>query len=461
MDYKQNYYESLRRELVTMVERKLSPIALKYGYSQTGLEERIKWRPVVLLLGNYSSGKSTLINELLGQEIQKTGQAPTDDSFTVITHTDSPEPEYRDGMALLNDPEFPFSSLKKQGSRFVSHFKLSKVNSPFLENLALIDTPGMLDSVSERDRGYHYQEVIGEFANIADLILVLFDPHKAGTIRETYESLRKTIPRSTYEDRVLFVLNRVDECENLTDLLRVYGTLCWNLSQMTGRKDIPHIHLTYSHQIAEAPEFLSHLPNQRAELQEKILQAPKHRLDHLATYIEDHTDKLSIFLRTLYNYAHKKRLLLFKGLAYGLVVSTIVSLVCTWVLNPNFPNQPNIEWAFITGGIFIVNMLVWYLLTDATVLRSFYRNSLKEPKPLAQLQNQYDHDSWDLIEDNFKQHLKSKLGKVSLIRVRKDLKTIEASASRVSKEVRTALTEYYKLERSPQAPDLPPLESGD
>ena len=52
-------------------------------------------------------------------------------------------------------------------------------------------------------------------------------------------SLRDTLPARTFEDRVIFVLNRIDECASMMDLLRVYGTLCWNLSQITGRKDIP------------------------------------------------------------------------------------------------------------------------------------------------------------------------------------------------------------------------------
>ena len=224
--YKDNYVESLRKELVGIVEDKLSPLSEKYSFSKTRLEAGISWKPIVLVLGNYSSGKSTLINELLGAEIQKTGQAPTDDSFTVITQAPAEQEDLeinRDGMVLLNDPTYPFESFRKHGKRFASHFRLKSVKSDFLNNLAIIDTPGMLDSVSEKDRGYDYQEVIGEMAKLADLILVLFDPHKAGTIRETYESLRKTLPASTYEDRVMFVLNRVDECENLNDLLRVYG----------------------------------------------------------------------------------------------------------------------------------------------------------------------------------------------------------------------------------------------
>ncbi len=93
----------------------------------------------------------------------------------------------------------------------------------------------MLDSASEFDRGYNYQEVIGDLAEMADLILVLFDPIRRA-VRETHESLRNTLPMKTLEDRVIFVLNRVDECQNLNDLVRVYGTLCWNLSQMTGER---------------------------------------------------------------------------------------------------------------------------------------------------------------------------------------------------------------------------------
>jgi EH domain-containing protein 1 len=52
----------------------------------------------------------------------------------------------------------------------------------------------MLDSITERDRGYNYQDVIGDLAQIADLVLVLFDPHKAGTVREAHTSLRDTLP---------------------------------------------------------------------------------------------------------------------------------------------------------------------------------------------------------------------------------------------------------------------------
>jgi EH domain-containing protein 1 len=138
--YRDNYITALRTELLEMVSEQLTPVAMRYGYSEVPLETNIKWRPQVLVLGNYSSGKSTLINEFLGMDVQGTGQAPTDDSFTFITH-DENEPDdapvrvtdQRDGKFLLNDPEYPFETLKKHGQRFASHFKLKKVNARFLK----------------------------------------------------------------------------------------------------------------------------------------------------------------------------------------------------------------------------------------------------------------------------------------------------------------------------------------
>ena len=84
--YRENYIDSLRSEILEMVEKYLTPVALRYGYSDSPLETNIKWRPLVLVIGNYSSGKSTLINEFLDADIQATGQAPTDDSFTILTY---------------------------------------------------------------------------------------------------------------------------------------------------------------------------------------------------------------------------------------------------------------------------------------------------------------------------------------------------------------------------------------
>ncbi|MCK5069956.1 MAG: dynamin family protein, partial [Desulfocapsa sp.] len=74
----------LQTEIQNRVNKKIAPLFSKYDMDFSSLESSMKWKPIVLIIGNYSSGKSTLINELIGADIQRTGQAPTDDAFTVI-----------------------------------------------------------------------------------------------------------------------------------------------------------------------------------------------------------------------------------------------------------------------------------------------------------------------------------------------------------------------------------------
>lgn len=462
--YRENYINALRLEMVEMVRDGLSPVALKYGYSDVALESTIKWRPLVLVVGNYSSGKSTLINEFLGGNIQAIGQAPTDDSFTIITYDDEVNEnssihvtEERDGKYLLNDPDYPFEILKKHGQRFASHFRLKKVNSPFLRNLALIDTPGMLDSVTERDRGYNYQDVIGDLAQLADLVLVLFDPHKAGTVREAHTSLRETISARTFEDRVLFVLNRIDECSSLSDLLQVYGTLCWNLSQITGRKDIPTIHLTYSSRAAgksesaheESRHFLYHLQNQRKKLKESVLDAPRRRLDNLASFIETHSERLDHFLEALLAHGqrvHKFRLkltltgilislLLGGAAAYGAMAIGLAGAMAD-------PFGLTIAVAAAAGFIFL-----WTLGPMRLFMGAFQRKWLKKSDRIIPLETQTRKDSWQSISNLVFRYLQKTGGRYSLKALKSEYDQVHEIYAQGSREVRKALNELANMPR--------------
>lgn len=458
-----SYIESLRSELLDLVEQHLSPIALRYGYSEVPLEGNIKWRPLVLVLGNYSSGKSTLINDFLGTTVQPTGQAPTDDSFTVITYG-KPEGdadrdtvkvvESRDGKFLLNDPEYPFETLKRYGQRFAAHFRLKKVNSSFLENLAIIDTPGMLDSITERDRGYNYQEVIGDLAQMADLVLVLFDPHKAGTVRETHTSLRDTLPAKTFEDRVLFVLNRIDECASLIDLLQVYGTLCWNLSQMTGRKDIPPIRLTFSpHAMSRPPgelgrdqAYLQYLENQRMELKEAVLQAPRYRLDNLATFVETHGERLSHLLEALVSYRTRVNKYRFKQIVIGLFSGLLSGALAAVALVGGglIPLEPYLV-AAVGGGVGLLVLVLWLTTIGRWLRRRFHRNQLRNLDELTPLRNQTRRDSWQHVRDLVDATLKGSDGRIALKQLKAEYEAVHRIYREGARDIREALNELSTL----------------
>jgi EH domain-containing protein 1 len=443
----------LRDELIEIIHDHLTPAALRYEYSNVALETSVKWRPIVLILGNYSSGKSTLINELVGVDVQATGQAPTDDSFTVITRQEviaksSDSIEEREGYVLLNDPAFPFESLKRHGQRFAAHFRVKQIQSEFLQDLAIIDTPGMLDSIAERDRGYDYQQVISDLAQLSDLIIVMFDPHKAGTVRESYESLRRTLPESTFEDRLVFVLNRIDECASLNDFVRVYGTLCWNLSQMLGRKDIPKIMMTYSDNFGSktksSQDFLKLLQNERPKLAQSIQNAPRHRLDHLASYIETHGQRLEHFLEAVLAYAR-----LIKGARYKAILTS-----AAWAL---LFGGGAFAWLSYGGLISITDSVTIGIISGlvtaiATAFgigpyrqhceRSARIHALRHLDRLTPLKTQTRQDTWAKISALVSDYLENRYERIPLHQVKLDLREVRDSYQGASKLARAALSDY-------------------
>ena len=352
--------KALQNKIQSKVRAKLAPLFVRYRTDFNDLDALLKWRPIVLLLGNYSSGKSTFINELIGREIQRTGQAPTDDSFTVITAPDAGGDEIElPGSDLVNDSRLPFALFKTFGEQFVSHFRMKKVKSPLFQNLAIIDSPGMLDSVSEKDRGYEYAAVIREFARLADLVVLMFDPHKAGTIQETYNAIRNILPSATGEDRVLFVMSRIDECDNLGDLVRSYGTLCWNLSQMTGRKDIPRVFLTFSPKAAEVAPELAVWAKEREHLKEEILAAAGLRINHILQNVDKQIQELRLIAEAMASYADGGMKLLTtamkRSLTAGLIAFLFLDLLSKRVWG--FPEK-TILHSLLTGVVAPAQLLI-------------------------------------------------------------------------------------------------------
>lgn len=372
----------LKEKLTRSANEQVIPTMKRYGLNGSSLQARLLWKPTVLILGNYSSGKSTLINEIIGADIQQTGQAPTDDSFTVLTApedfnwVDGATPEVienRSGSVVLNDSTLPFHKLKRHGRAFAAHFRLKRVSAPVLRDLVLIDSPGMLDSVTERDRGYDYADVVGELAHLVDMVLYVFDPHKAGTIRESFTFLREILPGSISEDRVLFVINRVDECANLNDLLRVYGTLCWNLSQMTGRKDIPPIYVTWSPTASQGMPgraHLEYLENQREEVKRAILHSPKNHIDHLVEDFERSAKSVIVGLDVLNQLASGQRALFWKLTSFGWMFSVVftgAAVLAAHFSLQQLPLEP-VQLALAAAGAIVALFALWGFIVIRPIL---------------------------------------------------------------------------------------------
>ncbi len=153
-------------------------------------------KPLVLVMGNHSSGKSTFINYMAGRTVQETGVAPTDDGFTVIVPGN--QDSEQDGPAMVGDPDLGFGGLRSFGTSLINHVYLKVRTDLAFKDIMLVDTPGMIDApistgggahgsdyyeaiatnASPRDRGYNFPGVMRWYAERADVILLFFDPDK-------------------------------------------------------------------------------------------------------------------------------------------------------------------------------------------------------------------------------------------------------------------------------------------
>lgn len=258
--------------------------------------------PFCLLVGNHSSGKSSFINYLLQRNIQKAGVAPTDDTFTVIAP--GAQDKDSDGPTLVGDPDYGFASLRQFGPTLIHHTQLKVRNSHL--KFMLVDSPGMIDApvnVTGRkddnmmDRGYDFQGVVRWLAQRADIVLLFFDPDKPGTTGETMSVLLHSL--SGMDHKLLIVLNKADQFHKIHDFARAYGSLCWNLSKVIPRKDLPPI-FTMSlpndqNQKTTLSASLSDLEHTRDDVVEQVMQAPKRRIDNVITNLYDSTATLTLY----------------------------------------------------------------------------------------------------------------------------------------------------------------------
>ncbi|KAL0399185.1 UNVERIFIED_CONTAM: EH domain-containing protein 1 [Sesamum radiatum] len=224
--------------------QKLKPLEVTYRFndfvSPLLTNSDFDAKPMVMLLGQYSTGKTTFIKHLLrtsypGAHI---GPEPTTDRFVVVMN--GPDERSIPGNTVAVQADMPFSGLTTFGTAFLSKFECSQMPHPLLEHITFVDTPGVLSGEKQRtQRSYDFTGVTSWFAAKCDLILLLFDPHKldiSDEFKRVIGSLRG------HDDKIRVVLNKADQVDT-QQLMRVYGALMWSLGKVLNTPEVMRVYI--------------------------------------------------------------------------------------------------------------------------------------------------------------------------------------------------------------------------
>lgn len=231
-------------------------------------------KPMILLLGQYSVGKTTFIRHLLERDFpgMRIGPEPTTDRFTCVMHgnIDQVVP----GNALTADSTKPFRALEKFGSEFLNRVEAVQCSARILESLTFIDTPGVLSGEKQRiGRQYDFPQVVEWFAERADRILILFDAHKL----DISDELKRVIEACRgHDEKIRVILNKADSVSP-QQLLRVYGALMWSLGKVIKTPEVTRVYVgSFTDQpVNKEHESYQLFQAERADLIADLLSLPR------------------------------------------------------------------------------------------------------------------------------------------------------------------------------------------
>eukprot|EP01147_Barroeca_monosierra_P000064 gene64-3460_t len=244
-DEKQQIYFSAVDGLKKLYKGKIRPLEDMYKFqalhSSALSDADFDAKPQILLLGQYSVGKTSFIKYLIESDFPGAhiGPEPTTDRFTAVMHglTERVIP----GNALAVQEDKPFRGLQQFGTSFLQRLECSQCPSPVLDKLTFIDSPGVLSGEKQRiQRGYDFTRVIEWFASKSDLIILLFDAHKLDISDEFKRAIAALRP---HDEKIRVVLNKADSVDT-QQLMRVYGALMWSLGKVCQTPEVKRVYIS-------------------------------------------------------------------------------------------------------------------------------------------------------------------------------------------------------------------------
>ncbi|XP_047510829.1 sarcalumenin-like [Pieris napi] len=298
------------RDLKRVYESSIKPLEVLYKYRDLSNrhfgDPEIFSKPLVLFMGPWSGGKSSILNYLTGLEFTewslRTGAEPSPAYFNILMH--GKDPEVLDGTQLAAD--WTFSGLQKFGQGLEERLRGLRYPSKLLEKVNIVEIPGILEVRKQVSRVFPFNDACQWFIDRADIIFLVYDPSKLDVGPETEAILDQLKGR---ESQTRIVLNKADIVKP-EELMRVQSALIWNISPLMSSPQPP---VMYTVSLWSMPFEVSApvrlLQAQERELLRDLRQAIDRRIENkiasarrFAVRVRNHAKMVDCYLTTYYNH---------------------------------------------------------------------------------------------------------------------------------------------------------------
>ncbi|XP_030562725.1 sarcalumenin isoform X2 [Drosophila novamexicana] len=315
-----NVAEIILRDIKKIYENAVKPLETLYKYRDLSnrhfSDPEIFSKPLILFMGPWSGGKSSILNYLTDNEYTpnslRTGAEPSPAYFNILMWGN--ETEVLDGTQLAAD--YTFSGLQKFGQGLEERLRGLKLKNKLLEKVNIVEIPGILEVRKQVSRVFPFNDACQWFIDRADIIFLVYDPAKLDVGPET-EAILDQLKGREYQTRI--ILNKADTVKP-EELLRVQGALIWNISPLMSSAQPPLMYTTslWTNPYQEGAPARLLLAQERAFLRD-LRTAIDKRIEHkiasarrFAVRVRNHAKMVDCYLNTYYNhktlFGNKKRI---------------------------------------------------------------------------------------------------------------------------------------------------------
>lgn len=223
--------------------------ALRTGLFDSAVAERNQSRGeelTVAVVGDFSSGKSTFINALLGERICPVDVAPTTSAITTFRHGPELTLYERRSGRLRRISLDAYRECARHGNSCQQSREFEIVHpSPVLHNLRILDTPGFSNPDNPHDTHTTERAVVA-----ADVLLLLMDAERGNPSAPLMAQLHKLRDAQGTPKRALLLINKADLKRSSSDRERI---LAVNRARLGDRFD--GIGMVSALHLAEDPDL--------------------------------------------------------------------------------------------------------------------------------------------------------------------------------------------------------------